>query len=252
MPRVVVIHRDPAEAAEQASRLCDADLLAEPYPVLGPKGFRELRANPPDAIVIDLMRTPSYGRSMGALIRESKSLRSIPLVFVEGDPSKTRATKQVLPDAVYTPWAKLRKAIGRAIERAPERPSLPRSARTVAEKLGIENCKSLKTINFPKECMLELPPGPLKSERADDAEVLMVWARSEAVLSRELPAAAKWISKGRRLWLLWPKKASGVKTTLTMPRVRELATAHGLIDYKVCAVDETWSAMAVGPRRRAT
>jgi len=84
---------------------------------------------------------------------------------------------------------------------------------------------------------------------AAGADVVMLWARSEASLARELPGIARLVEKGRRLWLLWPKKASGVESGLTMPRVRELANANGLIDYKVCAVDSTWSAMAVGRRR---
>ena len=71
-----------------------------------------------------------------------------------------------------------------------------------------------------------------------------------AALDRELPRLAKVMTKGRRVWLLWPKRTSGVETNLTMPRVREMANGYGLTDYKVCSVDEVWSGMAVGPRRR--
>jgi hypothetical protein len=57
--------------------------------------------------------------------------------------------------------------------------------------------------------------------------------------------------KGRRVWVLWPKKASGVAGDLTMVRIREMAAPFGLVDYKVCAVDATWSGMTLGKRRRA-
>jgi hypothetical protein len=44
--------------------------------------------------------------------------------------------------------------------------------------------------------------------------------------------------KGRRVWVLWPKKASTTRSGMV---VREMASEFGLVDYKVCAVDETWS-----------
>jgi hypothetical protein len=56
--------------------------------------------------------------------------------------------------------------------------------------------------------------------------------------------------KGRRVWVLWPKKASAVPSDLTMARIRQMASGFGLVDYKVCAVDETWSAMTLGKRRK--
>jgi len=64
---------------------------AEAYPVLGSKGFPGIRENPPDVIVIDLTRMPSYGKVMGAMLRESKAMRAIPLVFIKGDPRKQRS-----------------------------------------------------------------------------------------------------------------------------------------------------------------
>ena len=79
--------------------------------------------------------------------------------------------------------------------------------------------------------------------------MVLLWSRSEAALDRELPAIVRLMSKGRRVWLLWPKKTSGIESNLNMTRVRELAIGYGLIDYKVCAVDATWSGMAIGPRR---
>ena len=71
MPRVIVIHRDLAESASRASRLRANGIDAEPYMSLGTRGFRMIRAAPPDAIIIDLMQLPSYGRAIGALIRDA-------------------------------------------------------------------------------------------------------------------------------------------------------------------------------------
>jgi hypothetical protein len=56
-------------------------------------------------------------------------------------------------------------------------------------------------------------------------------------------------SMGQGLWVAWPKKASGVTTDLTENRVRDAGLAHGLVDYKVCAIDETWSGLKFARRR---
>jgi hypothetical protein len=54
---------------------------------------------------------------------------------------------------------------------------------------------------------------------------------------------------GRTLWLIWPKKTSALAGDLGEPKVREMGLATGLVDYKVCAVDENWSALAFAVRR---
>jgi hypothetical protein len=55
--------------------------------------------------------------------------------------------------------------------------------------------------------------------------------------------------EGRTLWLIWPKKTSGVASDLTQQAVRDMGLARGLVDYKVCAVDETWTGLAFAVRR---
>ena len=79
--------------------------------------------------------------------------------------------------------------------------------------------------------------------------MVMIFLRSAVALGRTLPQLAGMMRKGRRLWLLWPKKASQAGSDLTMVRIREMAEGFGLVDYKVCAVDATWSAMTLGKRR---
>ena len=62
--------------------------------------FISLRESPPYAIVIDLTRLPSQGRHMAVAIRSKKTIRSIPIVFVDGDPEKVERIRAVLPDAI--------------------------------------------------------------------------------------------------------------------------------------------------------
>jgi len=54
---------------------------------------------------------------------------------------------------------------------------------------------------------------------------------------------------GSGLWIAWPKKASGVPTDVTEDVVRDAGLAHGLVDYKVCAINETWSGLKFARRK---
>jgi hypothetical protein len=246
--RVLVIHRDTAEATERASRLRALGFDAAPYLSLGTKGFRGIRQDPPQAILIDLTRLPSYGKAFGVLLRQHKSLGCIPLVFVEGDPEKAAQVRAILPDAVYTPWAKVEAAIRKAILQPPKKAAPPRHPDTpLLTKLGIGEDTCVAMLHPPDEFEL---PGVRTQKQVGEADVVMIFFRNSIALGRELPAVAGMMRKGRRVWILWPKKASGKTGDLTMVRIREMASAFGLVDYKVCAVNETWSAMTLGKRRR--
>ena len=51
------------------------------------------------------------------------------------------------------------------------------------------------------------------------------------------------------LWIVWPKKSSGVVTDLSQTAVREVGLAAGLVDYKVCSINETWSGLLFTRRK---
>ena len=247
MTRVLVVHRDVAEASARAARLCALGFDAAPYLSLGAKGFRGIRQDPPQAILIDLTRLPSYGKALGVLLRQQKSLASIPLVFVEGDPDKAAQVRAVLPDAVYTTWAKVEAAVRRAIREAPREALPPRDPGTpLLAKLGISPESRVALLHSPEGFAL---PGVISQSQVGEADVVMIFCRGSAALGRELPHLAAMMRKGRRVWVLWPKKASGTESDLTMVRIREMAKGFALVDYKVCAVDATWSGMTLGKRR---
>src|SRR5258708_6359456 len=169
MARVLVILRDSAEAAERAARLRVGGFDAEPYISLGSKGFRAIRANPPDAIVIDLTRLPSYGKYMGAMLREQKSLRAIPLVFIEGDPEKSAQVRAILPDAGFAQWVDADAAIRKAIRRAPADPMPPIPPRTpLLVKLGIRESSRVALLHGPRDFRLPEAACQRAQPAADD------------------------------------------------------------------------------------
>jgi len=252
--RVLVIHRDLSDAAERAARLRDQGFEAEPYTRLGVKGFRGIRANPPAVLLIDLTRLPSYGKAMGTLLRQSPSLGAIPLVFIEGDPDKTAGVREVLPDAVISPWPRIGAAIRRALTQPPASPLRPQPSRTsLAIKLGIRQGSQVALVGAPQgfEAILgPLPDGACIRKQTGEADVVLLFFKAAAALGRELPKLPGLMRKGRKLWILWPKQASAQAGDLTMVRIREMSAPFGLVDYKVCAVDATWSGMVLGLRRR--
>jgi hypothetical protein len=81
-----------------------------------------------------------------------------------------------------------------------------------------------------------------------NADVILAFVKSAAALGRELPALAREMQAGRTLWLIWPKQTSPLAGDLGQPKVREMGLEIGLVDYKVCAVDETWSGLAFAVR----
>ena len=247
-----MIHRDPAEASEYAARLRAQGFEAGHYPALGAKGFPNLRANPPAVFLIDLMRQPSYGKAMGALLRESASLRSIPLVFIEGDPAKMESVRETLPDALFAPWNRIAAALRRAIECGPREHLPPQPARrTLAAKLGIAEGSLVALVRAPETFALKgLPKGVRLQKSIGEADTVLLFYKSAAAFGRELPTLPGILRKGRKLWILWPKQASPHAGDLTMVRIREMAAPFGLVDYKVCAVDATWAGLVLGVRRK--
>jgi hypothetical protein len=84
-----------------------------------------------------------------------------------------------------------------------------------------------------------------------DMEFVHLFATSASQLKRKLESVRKRIVAGGVIWVSWPKKSSGVKSDIIEDRIRDLALPMGLVDVKVCAVDEVWSGLKLVIRRTA-
>ena len=73
--------------------------------------------------------------------------------------------------------------------------------------------------------------------------MIVCFLTRRAVLERRFAALKRAIEYDGGLWIAWPKRASGVETDVTEDVVREIALDRGLVDNKVCAIDETWSGL---------
>jgi CheY-like chemotaxis protein len=250
--RVALFQWDGREAAERVVRLA-AEGIEAVYRQRTRIRFGEVRASAPDAAVIDLTHMPSWGRAVGAMFREQKSLRSIPLVFIEGDPEKTDLVRQMLPDAVFTTWPRVAAGIRRAMRQARPEPEFRKPpGKSVAGKLRIREGATVALLHAPpgvERILGPLPEGARLQKRADGAQVILLFVKTMASLGAQLGPLAGRMETGRTCWVIWPKKRSGAGSGLSMPAIREAAFSLGLVDHKVCALDDTWSGMAIARRR---
>jgi hypothetical protein len=74
-------------------------------------------------------------------------------------------------------------------------------------------------------------------------DLVVCFVTSRRLLEQRLPALRKALAAAGMLWIAWPKRSSGVKTDVTEDVVRAVALPTGLVDTKVCAIDETWSGL---------
>jgi hypothetical protein len=124
----------------------------------------------------------------------------------------------------------------------------------LARKLGIKPDARVVLLDVPDPvagALEPLPPGAgIRRRLGGRADVILCCCRQRARLQRRLPALVRTLEPDGGLWLAWPKRASGVATDLSDGVVRELGLATGLVDNKVCAIDETWSGLRFVVRLR--
>ncbi len=132
------------------------------------------------------------------------------------------------------------------------------STTPLVRKLGIKEGHAVSFINPPKTFSRSLGdlPTNVKLDRASPGglfDVIVFFTHSRAELQREFRYLAGRLQPNGGLWIGWPKKSSGVSTDLSETVVREVAIARGLIDNKVCPIDEGWTAarLVIKPKEKA-
>ena len=220
--------------------------------------LRELADKPPAALVIDLGRLPAQGRDVGVALRTRAGTRKIPLVFVDGAEEKIARTREVLPDAVYTTRMEMAEAVARAIAYPPTEPVVPSSnlagysGTPLPKKLGVKPGSTVALVDAPDGFVTtlgELPEGVSFQQAAGaGAQVTLWFVQSLETFEKGIERMAEVAGDGR-LWVCWPKKASGIVTDVTQNHIRSTGLATGLVDFKICAIDATWSGLCFTKRK---
>ena len=232
-----------------AEILCDSE-----KPNLG-----RVRESPPDLFLIDLNRLPSHGREIAGHFRRAKSTRQVPILFVDGDADRVTRAKQLIPDAEFGKWEKIESALKKASRRRVTKPAVPStmagySGTPLPKKLGIREKFNVLLVNAPERFERKLDPMPTDAEIVSDprrAQIAVLFALSQAELMRDFRPLTRALPERTPLWIAWPKKVSGVATDLTDNVVREFGLAHDWVDYKVCAIDQTWSGLCFARKRNS-
>lgn len=249
--RIRLIHWSAPEAQEKAAWLKAAGYLVE-YEPYTPAIFRQVKADPPAAFVIDLSRLPSQGRDIAVQLRQPRSIRQIPLIFVSGEAEKTARVRELLPDAIFTSWEGIAEALETALEAPSVSPITPKSnfaayaGAPFVQKLGIKENSAILLIQAPAGftgLLGELPQGAQLHEDESAPFNLIIWfVRSRHELDTGLERVKELAAKNG-LWIAWPKKTSTSSSDLSQVVVRQATMAAGLVDYKISAFDETWSGL---------
>ena len=120
------------------------------------------------------------------------------------------------------------------------------SGTPLVKKLGIkEDCNAV-FVYAPKgfERELELPAGvTIKANPKQPIDFVLLFVKKKQELEKAFLRYALRLKPTGMLWVSWPKKSSGVSTDLTENVVRDVGLAKGMVDVKVCAVDEVWSGL---------
>jgi hypothetical protein len=124
------------------------------------------------------------------------------------------------------------------------------SGTPLPKKLGIVEGSTVVLIDAPRGVVDGLPPGvTVKRQARGTADVVVSFFTRRRDFERRIDSLAKMVFPAGGLWVAWPKKASGQQTDMHEGVVREVALPLGLVDNKVCAIDETWSGLRVVWRR---
>lgn len=252
MARIRLIHWKPAECPERASRVehFGHEVEASPFDT---SIARALRASPPDAILIDLSRLPAHGLEAGVYLRRAVPTRHVPLIFVEGEPAKVERVKEKLPDARYTSYDRLELVLEDVLAAPPREVVVPKTpgiatSAPLAKKLGLKDGGELGLYGAPKR-FDALVPGFRCHDRPPSGRFLSIWfVHTLADLTAVLPSITLHAASAGA-WIAWPKTTRTFRSEVNGNLVRERALAAGLVDFKICSIDGTWSAMRFARKR---
>jgi hypothetical protein len=117
------------------------------------------------------------------------------------------------------------------------------SGTPLIKKLGIKEGFNLSMVETPAEVLRELGISSSKPNGKPPLDYVQLFVKTQKELKAKFPLWAEKLAPAGMLWVSWPKKSSGVGSDLDENIVREIGLAAGLVDVKVCAVNEIWSGL---------
>ena len=121
------------------------------------------------------------------------------------------------------------------------------SGTPLAKKIGIKESSRVALVNAPKDFRFEPKELPANVEfakpTAKSLDIILFFVTTEQTLAKDFSKLAARLTANGMIWIAWPKKSSDVATDLSFDRVQRIGLNAGLVDVKICAVDDTWSGL---------
>jgi hypothetical protein len=130
------------------------------------------------------------------------------------------------------------------------------SGTPLQKKLGIKPGMSIALLHAPPEVettLGELPEGVITSRRlTGHRDLVLIFITRQVDLASQIPALTSAIAPNGMIWVAWPKRASKIDTDMTEDAIRDIVLpSSGLVDVKVCAIDQVWSGLKLVIRKTA-
>jgi hypothetical protein len=136
------------------------------------------------------------------------------------------------------------------VTRGPIRPGPGYSGSPLLKKLGVKEGSTFAVVDEPFGVIGDLPPSvTVRRHARGKADVVVAFFTRRQDLEGRIGSLSRMIYPDGGLWVAWPKRASGMESTVTDHVVRAVALPLGLVDNKVCAIDDAWSGLRVVWRR---
>jgi hypothetical protein len=121
------------------------------------------------------------------------------------------------------------------------------SATPLAKKLGLKEGSRVALVDAPENFRSELGKLPdhvkVVKPLTSSLDIILFFVLSERALLRDFAKLAGRLAPNGMIWIAWPKKSSGVSTDLSFNCVQRIGLDAGLVDVKICAINETWSGL---------
>jgi len=121
------------------------------------------------------------------------------------------------------------------------------SGTPLAKKIGIKEGSCVALVNAPKDFQFEpkeLPDNVVFTKPTSiSLDIILFFVTTERTLAKDFAKLAARLTANGMIWIAWPKKISGVATDLSFERVQRIGLDAGLVDVKICAVNDTWSGL---------
>ena len=264
-------HEDlPAKTARlaKAKLPVDATPLVRTSAVVG-----ELAALNPAALVLDLDRLPSNSREIALMLRASKSARHIPILLAgtlaagpAGElPEKYARLRTELPDLPYAVWPKAAAALAKLLKEPKTAPHIVPAPRmytaTLAQKLGVFSTSAKADLKLRRVALVAAPDGftellgdlpetvSFGTRILDATDLAVCFIRSLDDLRAVLDMLTLHLPEKASVWIAYPKCAAHPHLDFNENDVRNPGLAAGLVDYKICSIDKTWSGIKFAWRK---